>query len=98
MVWEPLLPTRREMERHLRRHDEDVCRERTPSVPSIQVCAEGKIHSNADPITAELLLKTIVAVNQLSMYGAVGKWCNESHVNYVLPSRLVMKLTKHENS
>ena len=29
------------------------------------------IHDNAEPQTAELLLRTIVAVNQLSIYGAV---------------------------
>ena len=35
------------------------------------------IHFNADPHTADLLLLTIVFVNQLSIYGAVADWCHE---------------------
>ena len=34
------------------------------------------IHYNAEPQTAELLLRTIIAVNQIIMYGAVATWCN----------------------
>ena len=32
-------------------------------------------HYKADPQTAELLLRTIFAVNQFSIYGAVADWC-----------------------
>ena len=34
------------------------------------------IHFNADRGTAKLLQTTIIAVNQLSIYGAVAKWCS----------------------
>ena len=33
------------------------------------------IHHNAEPQTAELLLRTAIAVNQLSIHGAVADWC-----------------------
>ena len=33
--------------------------------------------NNADPATAELLLRIIISVNQLSIYGAVADWCEE---------------------
>ena len=41
--------------------------------------AEGKtsIHFNAEPDTAELLLHSVVSVNQFSFYGAVADWCEE---------------------
>ena len=39
------------------------------------------IHYNADPKTVELLLKTIIAVNQLSVFGAVAKWCNNNSLD-----------------
>ena len=35
------------------------------------------IHYNADPATAELLLRIIISVKQLSIYGAVSDWCEE---------------------
>ena len=37
---------------------------------------KSSVHFNAEPQTAELLLRTIIAVNQLSIYGAVETWCN----------------------
>ena len=33
------------------------------------------IHFNVDPTTAELLLRIIVSVNQLSIYGVIADWC-----------------------
>ena len=35
------------------------------------------IHYNADPATAELLLRSIVSVNQMSINGAAANWCEE---------------------
>ena len=64
-------------------------------------------HYNAEPQTAELQLRSFIAVNQLSIYGAVAKWCNsksplqtaefqveEHRVREVLP-QLVTRSTKH---
>ena len=61
----------------------------------------------AEPLTAELLLTAMTAVHQLSMYGAVAKWCHgrsppqlgetqvkESAVREVAPHQ-VRLLTKH---
>ena len=66
------------------------------------------IHFNAEPQTAELLLRTIIAVNQLCIYGAVAKWCNsksppqnvepQSQEDAVreVPPQLVTRVTKHK--
>ena len=35
------------------------------------------IHYNGDSATAELLFRTIISVNQLSVNGAVSDWCEE---------------------
>ena len=35
------------------------------------------IHFNAEPDTAELLLRSVVSVYQFSFYGAVADWCEE---------------------
>ena len=45
------------------------------------------IHYNADPKTVELLLKTIIAVNQLSVFGAVAKWCNNNSLDETVGSQ-----------
>ena len=45
------------------------------------------IHYNAGPKTAELLLKTIIAVNQLSVFGAVAKWCNNNSLDETVGSQ-----------
>ena len=45
------------------------------------------IHCNADPKTVELLLKTIIAVNQLSVFGAVAKWCNNNILDETVGSQ-----------
>ena len=57
------------------------------------------------PSTAELLLKTIVAVNQLSIDGAAAIWCNSNSTedsfdfneNCDISQRLTTNLTRHEN-
>ena len=43
-------------------------------------------HFNTDPSTAQLLLETIVAVNQDSIYGAVAKWCKSERIRIKLSS------------
>ena len=64
------------------------------------------IHDNAEPRTVELLLERIVALNQVSIFGAVAKWCNnqtppsvQSHAFPAaapeVPPDLVTRLTKH---
>ena len=35
-------------------------------------------HYNGDSTTAELLFRIIFSVNQLSIYGAISDWCEES--------------------
>ena len=35
------------------------------------------IHYNAEPATAEQLLRIIVSVNQPSVFGAVAEWCQD---------------------
>ena len=35
------------------------------------------IHYNGDSSTAELPFRTIISVNQLSVYGAISDWCEE---------------------
>ena len=65
------------------------------------------IHFNAEPQTAELLFHTVISVNQLSIHGAVARWCNnqvlpaaEPHVEHEaatdVPPELVSRLTKHK--
>ena len=66
----------------------------------------GKVfeHFTAEPETVELLVRTVHAANQLSMYGPAAHWCNgqtlpaEKHVEEqaageVLPE-LVARITK----
>ena len=36
------------------------------------------IHFNGSDETVELILRTVISVNQLSIYGAVADWCKES--------------------
>ena len=38
------------------------------------------IHFNAEPQAAKLLIRTVRAVTQLSVYGAVAHWCNSQQV------------------
>ena len=65
------------------------------------------IHFNAEPQTAELLFRTVISDNQLSIHGAVARWCNhqvlpaaEPHVEHEaateVPPELVSRLTKHK--
>ena len=57
------------------------CSEETCPLPRAPLKSKGgrktSINFDADPHTAELLLLTIVSVNQLSIYGAVADWCQE---------------------
>ena len=40
------------------------------------------IHYNGSEETVELILRTVISVSQLSIYGAVADWCNELDPNY----------------
>ena len=67
------------------------------------------IHYNAEPQTVELQLRTIMPVNQLTVYGAVPKWINdecqsqgaepqvEEGAVHEVPPQLVTRLTKHKS-
>ena len=64
-------------------------------------------HYNVEPQTAELQLRRFIAVSQLSIYGAVTKWCNsksplqtaepqvEEHRVLAVPPQLVTRITMH---
>ena len=43
------------------------------------------IHHNAEPQTVELVLRTVVAVTQLSFYGAVADWCQDLALQKGIP-------------
>ena len=66
------------------------------------------IHFNAEPQTAELLFRTVISVNLLSILGAAEHWCNseplpeaEPHVEHDAATEvhpeLVSHLTKHNS-
>ena len=84
--WDRLLQTRWQMELRSRTDDAGICTKRSPSLPlhksfvqrNIGKSNWGKnsVHHNAEPQTTEKLLRTIIAVDQLSVHGAVAKWCN----------------------
>ena len=65
------------------------------------------IHYNADPNSAEVLMKTVVSANRLSMSRAVLTWYLENRSEGEIVSQnaflnilqeLVTKLTRHETS
>ena len=69
-----------------RRNDDIICRERASCIQrnviqrtseTAKVVEKTSIHHKAEPTTAELLLRNIVSVNQLSTYGANADWCQE---------------------
>ena len=62
------------------------------------------IHFNGSEETVELILRTVIAVNQLSIYGAVADLCNELDPDYaeseifeslVIPTERVPTVTPH---
>ena len=78
------------------------------SIGSLKSRGGGKvsIHFNAEPKTAELLRGTIIAVNQLSIYGAAAHLCNnqllpaaaphaEDEAAAEVPPEHVSRITKH---
>ena len=83
MAWDPFFQTTGRMEPHSSSDGAGICREPSPSLPwhkfLVQMIIEKQkwwktsIHDNAEPQTAELLLKTIIAVSQLSVCGALAK-------------------------
>ena len=70
-----------------REDDVDTRRKRTPNLPIHESIARGvlkskgggklSIHFCADGETIETVFRTIVSVNQLSLYGAVAEMCEE---------------------
>ena len=83
MVWEPLSQARWEVERRCTRHCGFFAEKGHPVfrcsirflTAMLKSTGGGRLstHFNADPSFAEFMLKTIVAVNKLSISGAVAK-------------------------
>ena len=81
-----------EWESQSRNDDAEVCREWSLVLRGTSALYRGSLkckgggeastHSNAEPQTAALLLRTKISVYQLSIYGAVAHWCN----NQILPA------------
>ena len=79
--------TRQFVEQGRRRYVDDMSRKRASCIQrnecSIQRTSERKgggstsIHYNAEPTTAELLLRIVVSVNQLGVYGAIPDSCQD---------------------
>ena len=90
MVWDARIQTPRNLESNSKRNDAELRGERTSSVQRIQ----SSIHSNVEPETAELLLRTVHAVDQLSIYGVVVQ-CAESQ-SQIFACDLISYLTEHE--
>ena len=65
---------------HLRESGHPVFRATSPLGRGFLKSKKGgkiSIHYNGDSTTAELLFRTIISVNQLSVYGATSAWCEE---------------------
>ena len=105
-----------EAELYFEDYDARICCEWTPCVQVFnstitKVCSNVRdvegfpYRPRRDPSTAELLLKTIVAVNQLSIDGAAAIWCNSNSTedsfdfnkNCDISPRLTTHFARHEN-
>ena len=77
-------------------NDDNICKKQTPCLPIhesiIQSKGGGKlsIHFCADGGTVETVFRTIISVNQLSIYGAVSDLCEECKNCHVRTGRPVV--------
>ena len=81
--------TRRRMGQSRWIDDDQIRRKRTPSFPSH---GGGKlsIHFCADGDTIETVFRTIISVNQLSIYGAASDLCDEYRICLAITGRHVL--------
>ena len=79
VVWKFFLRSKRWMGFHSQQNGTAIQRNWSSCVQKHQ-CLESwnrTMHFNGDSMNTELLFQTIHSVNQLSIYGAVAKWCHQ---------------------